>query len=189
MTKQDELIDHIYHVLVSNDGARHVKEIVELLHNERKVSVTENMVDSAFAHLRKMAEKDPDHFGWTSPHVQRGPNSVGDKRYFVALIDSNGDHFVDGDHRYDSVESGAINTVKEAASKLDHLARALNIVSEQYAKQPAAKKMYQFVATIVSNAAKLLRNLMETEVLPISSPKPKRKLKGVIEGLDLDEAA
>lgn len=134
MNKQDTRIYQIRQVLLANDGAKEVKEIIEQL-TQICVFTNEDVINGDLARIRHMWNVNEDHYGFTIPHVMRGPNAIGDRRFFVEDKENTGFRFKDGDERYDSINNGFDATMKEASTKLRHAAACYYLGSRSVFRQ------------------------------------------------------
>jgi hypothetical protein len=155
----DYLIDQMFDVLPAATTA----EIAEKLSRKTRSTVTTGMVSALLSHLRRNAES----YGWTVPHVKRGVNADGGKRYFAALIEPDGSLYLDETPESRVfLKDGLVSTVGHAGTMLRNEAAALIAGSKMTRSRNLRAKIAEWsedIAYIGRRAARILVELREDE--------------------------
>jgi len=110
--KQEDVISNLWHVLTK--PATTYEELAVRIENRTGERVNRGMVAQAVTYLRSNTEE----YGWTVPHVKRGPAGGGDDgRYFRMLLDhKNGYHFVEKPEQLEHMERGTLSTLRQTVT-------------------------------------------------------------------------
>src|SRR5262245_36370393 len=147
MTQIDQRIDALFGAL----PATQYSEIAETMTSVLKETITESMVAQLLVHLRV----NMDYYGWTVPHVKRGPAGEGgdDKgRLFAVLVDKDGTFYFDEAHRA-HFDAGALSTMMTVARQAKNLSNSLG-VAKQYERSRARRDAMQDLNDDVDYLAK-----------------------------------
>jgi len=141
-TETDLDLDHIYNALPASS-------ITEI---EEATSIERPRLYWLIAHLRRAATRDPERYGWTIPAVSHGR---GEKHYCIALIDRSGKIANIDVGAAGQLAIGASSLCSEGASKLQHMATALQAATLDM-RSPHFRRMLDAVA---ADAVTLSRKL------------------------------
>lgn len=155
MTRIDQLIKELWYCLPAATCVEIAKKLS--LRMSERISVAE--VNGALAHLRRHS----DHYEWTVPHVSRGINADGEKRFIRVLTDRDGSFIVEGD-TYAFVRNGAIATTAHITTMATNETAALLACSEHVRSTTVRRRLREVaddLGYVSRKAAALLTELRE----------------------------
>jgi len=121
-TRRDQIIEAIYDAL----PATSYSEITDRL-NKKGFKTNRGQVNNAIAHLRINSAG----YGWTIPHVKRGPDVAADKNRYVGLL-------VDRDGRYEldqnkeavlHITNGIVGDLQQTSTMMQNEVAAIKIAA------------------------------------------------------------
>jgi len=155
-TRRDQIIEAIFDALPADS----YEDIVTKVNRATRLRVTHAQVNNAIAHLRSHSAQ----YGWTIPHVKRGPGVGMDEGRFVAyLVDRQGHYELDvnpdaGRH----LANGMSATIKHTASMMKNASAATRIAATHTRSVNARNRLNDLAddfAYIARRAAAVVRDL------------------------------
>ena len=142
--------------------ARTLEEIADKMNTQRDVSgVTRGDVAAYLGHLRRRV----DQYGWTVPHVKRGTNVDGGKRFLRMLVDPDGTRLLDEGNNTIHLLDGAAATISQIATLASNESAALKVAIEHTRSINLRRRLREFVGDFayMKNKAELLGEAIEEE--------------------------
>jgi len=157
----DYLIDQMFDVLPCATRA----EIAEKLSRRTRTTVTEGTVGVLLTILRSNAEA----YGWTVPHVKRSTNNEGDKRFFAALVEPEGEMYLDETPEARAfMKDGAKSTISHATTSLRNEQMALLIcvgLTRSRNRKALLQEWAEDMAYMARKGRRLLEALQDDETV------------------------
>lgn len=114
--RTDALLDKLYEIL----PAPNQRSLAAAL------GVSVGYISVLLSHLRRHANR----YGWTVPHVRRGPNTDDSQRFFAVREDRGEGYILDDTHENRLyLRQGALSTVKHISSSMSNEAAALDLAA------------------------------------------------------------
>jgi hypothetical protein len=132
----DRRIDSLYRVLPAKSYADIARKLTDLTGDWTEVS----HVATALAHLRRCAAADISYYGWTVPHVKRGPNTLSTTRLFSVDVHYRGNQFTIADPRRISFNEGNRAALMSVAQQMSNQCAALELAINY--EQSESRKAY-----------------------------------------------
>lgn len=168
LNKMDRVIEAMFDVLPANTS----EEIAIKVSKKLGERCSRSFIDIAISDLRKRTEE----WGWTIPHVKRGPPKPDEEnRFFVMLNDKDGTpSYLDDESRL-HIKTGTTSTVATVAQQSTNLAHTLN-VAQQYERTKAHRErleeLHADMAYVARKARKMVKE-MKAEAKAIKATKTK----------------
>ena len=153
--RTQQILDNLYEIL----PCATMEEITDKL-NARGLNVSRGAVEQVMARLRKEAPA----WGWTIPHVKRGPAMNGEEhRYFAVLCTKDG-WFMDS-HDKGNLRKGVVSTVQLVATQTNNSAKALEAAALHSASRSYAHALRDWAEDLkyISRKGRTLTALIQAD--------------------------